>query len=57
MSNYLQKTNKEVLFTIKTRFNQKNIKLKKGNFYNLLEFTKNPNANEKQLKLRNCWAK
>ncbi|MBH70353.1 MAG: hypothetical protein CMP69_03835 [Flavobacteriales bacterium] len=57
LSNYLQKTNKEVLFTIKTRFNQKNIKLKKGNFYNLLEFTKNPNANERQLKLRNCWAK
>ena len=32
LSNYLQKTNKEVLFTIKTRFNQKNIKLKKEIF-------------------------
>ena len=46
----------EVTFTIKKKFSEKEITLKVGNYYQLLEFVKSEDATDEQLILRKVWS-
>jgi translation initiation factor 2 beta subunit (eIF-2beta)/eIF-5 len=56
LKDYLKKSKKDIIFTIKKKFSEKEITLKIGNYYKLLEFVKIKNTTEKQLLLRKKWS-
>ncbi len=56
LTDYLKKAKKDIIFTIKKKFSEKEITLKIGNYYKLLEFVKIKNTTEKQLLLRKKWS-
>ena len=55
-SGALKKAKTDIIFTIKKKFSEKEITLKIGNYYKLLEFVKIKNTTEKQLLLRKKWS-
>ena len=55
-SDILKECKNEVTFTIKKKFSEKPITLAIGNNYQLLEFLKMQETNDKQLTLRKVWS-
>ena len=55
LSDVLKDCKKEITFTIKKKFSEKDIVLPIGNYYQLLEFVKDKTASEDQLILRKVW--
>ncbi len=56
LNDILKNCEKEVVFTIKKKFSEKDITLKIGNHYQLLELIKLDNITEEQLILRKVWS-
>ena len=56
LSDILKECKKEVSFTIKKKFSEKDITLTIENHYQLLEFVKSEDTNEEQLVLRKVWS-
>tara|TARA_B100001540_G_C15780099_1_gene630601 strand:+ start:155 stop:1855 length:1701 start_codon:yes stop_codon:yes gene_type:complete len=52
----LKDCGKEIIFKIKKKFTEKEVKMQTGKFYNLLEIIENKEAGKEQLKLRNKWS-
>ena len=55
LSDILKNCKKEITFTIKKKFSEKDVVLAIGNYYQLLEFVKDKTASEDQLILRKVW--
>ena len=56
LKDYLNACQKEMIFTIKKKFSEKEITLAVGNYYKLLELRKNKSATKQQLTLRKIWS-
>ena len=56
VSKQLKSSNENITLKIKKKFSTKDIKIKTGNYYKLLEIVKKQNATKKQLLLRKIWA-
>ena len=57
LADILKDYKKEVTFTIKKKFSEKEISLAIGNHYQLLEIVKSETATDEQLVLRKVWSK
>ena len=56
LTDILKSCKNKVTFTIKKKFSEKDIVLKIGNYYSLLELERQNNASEDQLILRKVWS-
>lgn len=56
LSDILKSCKNEVTFAIKKKFSEKDLTLKIGNYYSLLELERQNNASENQLILRKFWS-
>jgi predicted metalloprotease with PDZ domain len=57
LNEILNKCGEKVNFTIQKKLSEKEVSLKSGNYYKLLEIVKNKNITKKQLSLRKIWTR
>ena len=57
LNEILNKCGKEFNLTIQKKFSEKEVSLKSGNYYKLLEIVKNKKITKKQLSLRKFWTR